>query len=58
MEWNELQALEGKLGGLRDHGENITLALVELKDAYKAAPDAKLLSALTLLHALKTDGKL
>ncbi|KAF9311268.1 hypothetical protein BG003_007584, partial [Podila horticola] len=58
MEWNELQALEGKLGGLRDHGENITLALIELKDAYKTAPDAKLLSALALLHALKADGKL
>ncbi|KAF9336870.1 hypothetical protein BG006_007093 [Podila minutissima] len=58
MEWKELQALEGKLGGLRDHGENITLAIVELKDAYKAAPDAKLLSALALLHALKAEGKL
>lgn len=58
MEWKALQALEGKLGGLRDHGENITLAIVELKDAYKAAPDAKLLSALALLYALKADGKL
>ncbi|KAF9180642.1 hypothetical protein BGZ51_006069 [Haplosporangium sp. Z 767] len=58
MEWDELQALEGRLGGLRDHGENISLSLVELKDAYKAAPDAKLLSALALLNALKADGKI
>ncbi|KAK3821399.1 MAG: hypothetical protein J3Q66DRAFT_271094, partial [Benniella sp.] len=50
MEWNELQALEGQLGGLRDHGESITLSLVELKDAYKVAPDAKLLSALALFQ--------
>ncbi|KAF9962354.1 hypothetical protein BGZ70_008071 [Mortierella alpina] len=58
MEWKELQALEGRLGGLRDHGENISLALVDLKDAYKVAPDAKLLSALALFHALKADGKI
>ncbi|KAF9359124.1 hypothetical protein BGX34_008533 [Mortierella sp. NVP85] len=58
MEWNELQALEGRLGGLRDHGESITLSLVELKDAYKVAPDAKLLSALALFQALKADGKI
>ncbi|KAI1293449.1 hypothetical protein EDD11_008358 [Mortierella claussenii] len=58
MEWSQLQALEGRLGGLRDHGENISLSLVQLKDAYKAAPDAKLLSALALLQALKADGKI
>ena len=58
MEWKELQALEGRLGGLRDHGENITLSLVDLKDAYKVAPDAKLLSALALFHALKAEGKI
>ncbi|KAF8974856.1 hypothetical protein BGZ46_009656 [Entomortierella lignicola] len=58
MKWDELQALEGRLGGLRDHGENITLSLVELKNAYKTAPDAKLLSALALYNALKADGKI
>ncbi|KAF9416604.1 hypothetical protein BGZ94_010171 [Podila epigama] len=56
--WSELQKLEGRLCGLRDHGESISLSLVELKDAYKAAPDAKLLSSLALLHALKAEGKL
>ena len=58
LEWSELQALEGRLGGLRDIGESIVLSLVELKDAYKAAPDAKLLSALALFHALKAEGKI
>ncbi|KAF9912166.1 hypothetical protein EC991_000576 [Linnemannia zychae] len=58
MKWDELQALEGRLGGLRDHGESISLALVALKDAYKTAPDAKLLSSLALFNALKADGKL
>ncbi|KAF9137952.1 hypothetical protein BGX30_009751 [Mortierella sp. GBA39] len=57
-EWHELQELEGRLGGLRDQGESISLTLVTLKDAYKAAPDAKLLSSLALLNALKADGKL
>ncbi|KAF9993632.1 hypothetical protein BGZ80_001843 [Entomortierella chlamydospora] len=58
MAWDELQALEGRLGGLRDHGESITLSLVELKNAYKVAPDAKLLSALALFNALKAEGKI
>ncbi|KAF9585877.1 hypothetical protein BGW38_000268 [Lunasporangiospora selenospora] len=58
MDWTQLQELEGRLGGLRDHGESITLTLVELKNAYKAAPDAKLLSALALLQALKAEGKI
>ncbi|KAG0230969.1 hypothetical protein B0O80DRAFT_495459 [Mortierella sp. GBAus27b] len=58
MEWDKLQELEGRLGGLRDRGESITLSLVELKDAYKVAPDAKLLSALALFHALKMEGKI
>ncbi|KAF9929929.1 hypothetical protein FBU30_001088 [Linnemannia zychae] len=58
MDWNELQSLEGRLGGLRDHGESISLTLVSLNEAYKLAPDAKLLSSLALFHALKADGKL
>ncbi|KAG0056299.1 hypothetical protein BGZ83_005666 [Gryganskiella cystojenkinii] len=58
MEWTEMQALEGRLGGLREHGESITLSLVNLKDAYKVAPDAKLLSSLALYNALKADGKI
>ncbi|KAI7858093.1 hypothetical protein BDC45DRAFT_434855 [Circinella umbellata] len=52
MDQSDIQALEGKLTGLRDNGENITLKLVALKDAWKIAPDAKLLSTLGLYNAL------
>lgn len=53
MSYTDIQELEGKLTGLRDRGENITLKLVPLKDAWQMAPDAKLLSSLALYHALK-----
>ncbi|KAF7731625.1 hypothetical protein EC973_008794 [Apophysomyces ossiformis] len=54
----EIKALEGKLTGLRDHGENITLKVVSLKDAYRLSPDAKLLSSLTLYEMLKRNKQL
>jgi ADP-sugar diphosphatase len=54
----QIEELEGKLTGLRDHGEAITLKLVKLEDAWKQSPDAKLLSSLALLDALKRAGKL
>ncbi|KAI8579663.1 hypothetical protein K450DRAFT_240916 [Umbelopsis ramanniana AG] len=54
----QIDELEGKLTGLRDHGESITLKLVKLEDAWKESPDAKLLSSLALLDALKKAGKL
>ncbi|KAI7896341.1 uncharacterized protein EV154DRAFT_435447 [Mucor mucedo] len=53
MEGSEINKLEGKLSGLRDQGESITLKLVPLKDAWKSSPDAKLLSSLALYHSLK-----
>ncbi|KAI7874751.1 putative NUDIX family hydrolase [Lichtheimia hyalospora FSU 10163] len=53
MSHADIQKLEGKLTGLRDRGENITLKLVPLKDAWRMAPDAKLLSSLALYHSLK-----
>ncbi|OAD78918.1 hypothetical protein PHYBLDRAFT_185390 [Phycomyces blakesleeanus NRRL 1555(-)] len=52
---SDINELEGKLTGLRDHGENITLKLVDLKDAWKCAPDSKLLSTLALYDALKRE---
>lgn len=55
MSHADIQKLEGKLTGLRDRGENITLKLVPLKDAWRMAPDAKLLSSLALYHALKEE---
>lgn len=54
MDKSEIDELEGKLTGLREHGENITLKLVSFKDAWKESPDAKLLSSLTLYQALKS----
>lgn len=53
MESFEINKLEGKFSGLRDQGENITLKLVPLKDAWKSSPDAKLLSSLALYYSLK-----
>jgi ADP-sugar diphosphatase len=53
MEISEMNKLEGKLSGLRDQGESITLQLVSLKDAWKLSPDAKLLSSLALYHSLQ-----
>lgn len=58
MQQSDMQALEGKLTGLRDRGENITLKLVPLKEAWKEAPDAKLLSSLALYHYLSESNKL
>lgn len=55
---SEIHALEGKLTGLRDHGEAITLKLVQLDDLWKTAPDAKALASLALYDALRKDGRL
>ncbi|CAG8467518.1 13791_t:CDS:2, partial [Racocetra fulgida] len=57
MDHGEVKSLEGKLCGIRDHGESITVGLVELDDLWKI-PDMKALSALTLYNALKKNGKL
>ncbi|KAI2639365.1 hypothetical protein GGS21DRAFT_488306 [Xylaria nigripes] len=49
----------GKLTGLRDHGEKITLKLVPMRDLWREGRrDAKALAALALWEALKREGKL
>jgi ADP-sugar diphosphatase len=54
MEW-----LKGKATGLRDEGENITLRLVPLSQAWKhGGRDAKTLAALALYNGLKGEGRL
>lgn len=54
MEW-----LKGKATGLRDEGENITLKLVPLSQAWReGARDAKALAALALYEGLKGEGRL
>lgn len=58
MPQSEMDALRGKLTGLRKEGEKITLKLVPLKDLWKeGARDAKALSALALYEGLRRDGK-
>lgn len=59
MPAEEIQNLQGKLTGLRECGEKISLKIAKLKDAWKVAGrDAKALSALCLYENLKREGKL
>jgi ADP-sugar diphosphatase len=43
MSLEEIHSLQGKLGGLRDHGEVITLHIVRFDDIWKLCCDAKAL---------------
>ncbi|CAD6444194.1 a9833e1b-a88e-4f25-97ba-0f2ea5f0fe2c [Sclerotinia trifoliorum] len=55
----ELKKTTGKLTGLRDDGEKITLKLVKLEDLWKeGARDSKALTAWALYDGLKRTGKL
>ena len=55
----QLKEWTGKLTGLRDEGEKITLKLVKLEDLWwEAGRDAKALSAWALYRGLKTSGKI
>ncbi|KAI9690063.1 MAG: hypothetical protein M1820_010062 [Bogoriella megaspora] len=59
MPRSQLKDLEGRLTGLRDEGEKITLKLVPFNDVWReGARDAKTLSALALYQGLKMKGKL
>lgn len=50
---------QGKLTGLREHGEKITLKLVPLKDLWKeGGRDAKALCAWALYEGLRREGKI
>jgi ADP-sugar diphosphatase len=52
-----LDEWKGRLTGLRDHGEKITLKVVKLKDLWKETLDAKALSAVALWDGLRREGK-
>ncbi|KAK8061299.1 hypothetical protein PG994_007665 [Apiospora phragmitis] len=55
----QLKDWTGKLTGLRDHGEKITLKLVKLKDLWKeGARDAKCLAAVALWEGLRREGRI
>lgn len=59
MSMSQINELQGKLTGLRDHGEKITLRIVRKRDAWKVAGrDAKTLAALALYDGLKREGLL
>lgn len=59
MERKQIDELQGKLTGLREHGEKISLKIVRLRDVWKVAGrDAKALSAICLYGNLKREGKL
>ncbi|CAJ0896813.1 5891_t:CDS:2, partial [Entrophospora sp. SA101] len=57
MKKEDVEKLEGKLTGLKDEGENITVRLIKLNELWKI-PDMKALSALALYNALKNEGKI
>ncbi|KIW96863.1 uncharacterized protein Z519_02254 [Cladophialophora bantiana CBS 173.52] len=55
----QIETLKGKLTGLRDHGEKITLRIVRLNEVWKVAwRDGKTLAAMALYEGLKGEGKL
>ncbi|PYH95341.1 NUDIX family hydrolase [Aspergillus ellipticus CBS 707.79] len=55
----DIEDLQGKLTGLRQHGEKITLKVVPLKDLWKeGVRDGKTLAAWALYQGLKGEGKL
>ena len=56
---DQLNAWNGKLTGLRDEGERITLKLVRMRDLWREGMrDSKALSALALYEGLKREGKI
>lgn len=59
MEREEIEMLKGKLTGLRDEREKITLKLVPLEELWKEGlRDAKSLAAWALYEGLKREGRI
>lgn len=55
----QLKEWQGKLTGLRDEGEKITLKVVRLEDLWReGARDGKTLAAWALYQGLKSEGKI
>jgi 8-oxo-dGTP pyrophosphatase MutT (NUDIX family) len=55
----QLEELQGKLTGLRDEGEKITLKIIRLEDLWReGCRDGKTLAAWALYSGLKADGKI
>ena len=59
MKKEEIEGLKGKLTGLREHGEKITLKIVKLSEVWReGARDGKTLASLALYEGLKREGRL
>ncbi|KAJ5955064.1 hypothetical protein N7501_009343 [Penicillium viridicatum] len=59
MPRKDIEELQGKLTGLREHGEKITLKVIPLADLWKEGlRDGKTLAAWALYQGLKQDGLL
>ncbi len=55
----EIESMRGRLAGLRDHGEKITLKMCRLDELWKlGARDGKTLAAVALYEGLKREGKI
>jgi len=52
-----LKEWKGRLTGLMEHGERITLTVVRLCDLWRETVDAKALSAVALWDGLKREGR-
>lgn len=56
---DQLESWRGKLTGLRDHGEKITLSLSRIEDLWKeGGRDGKILAAWALYDGLRREGRL
>jgi len=53
-----LDEWRGKLTGLRDHGEKITLKVVRLRDLWKETADGKALAAVALYEGLRRESRI
>ncbi|KAL5356600.1 hypothetical protein BJX96DRAFT_171762 [Aspergillus floccosus] len=59
MPREEIEALQGRLTGLRQHGEKITLKVVPLRELWReGARDGKTLAAWALYTGLRGEGKI
>lgn len=59
MPRKEIEELQGKLTGLRDHGEKITLKIIPLENLWKEGlRDGKTLAAWALYKGLQQEGKI
>lgn len=59
MPRREIDAMQGRLTGLRKHGEKITLKIVPLGDLWKeGVRDGKALAAWALYEGLKKEGRI